>query len=85
MLNRWCHPCKVVARSALPKKSVSALHRTQSRQDVLLHRMKEKPEAVYQANSDARQYSLTSFFSTLDNLVKTSIMIGDRHEAKQPY
>jgi hypothetical protein len=32
----------------LAKKTVSALHRTQSRQDVLLHRMKEKPEAVSQ-------------------------------------
>jgi hypothetical protein len=46
---------------------------------------KEKPEAVSQANSDARQYSLTLFFSTLVSLVKISIMIGDRHEAKQPY
>jgi hypothetical protein len=47
--------------------------------------IKEKPEVVSQANSDARQYSLTAFFSTLVSLVKISIMIGDRHEAKQPY
>jgi len=32
----------------LPKGTVAAFHRTQSRQDVLLHRMKEKPEAVSQ-------------------------------------
>ena len=34
--------------------------------------IKEKPEVVSQANSDARQYSLTPFFSTLVSLVEKS-------------